>query len=209
MPRPVHIVMLVVVGLLIGCSGEGGKSGDGAGAGKSESNDFAGTPGVQRIPDPAPPEVPNELLKIRPAFDEAGVGRELAVGPREIFTIYIIGEHPDPYYVTGAAFRMEIPAGVEVMGSQFFTEGVMSIGSYKESLQMAFACREPESQWLVKFICRTVDGFTGGEVRTDESINHTGVNFIGFSSCSPDPQRQHEESEMLLSVGGTSTLRMK
>lgn len=206
MPRARYLILVIVVGMFVGCSGQSGETNDQAAAGAADSTEFSQSEGAQRIPDPIPQHV-FEGIELRPAFDEEGAVTELAVAPGEYFDIYIIAAHPAPYSINGAAFRLELPVGVEVLGSLNFSNQVMTIGSYKENLQLAFPCEEGGERWIVKFACRTGEAFAPGEVKTENGVNHTGVSFIGFSTCSVEDV--HYEPEMLPSVGGAANLTLK
>lgn len=170
--------ILLILGLLLSCSGEKKESTPGEDAAATKS---AQSQPRQAIPDEGLSEF-DELMqaKITPYFDAEGTVSEHAVAPGERFDVYVFGECNKMYSMSAAEYMLTLPKGMEVLAEAKSDSAVMTLGSYKTDFMISFRCAAGPKFMMMKYSCQVNDAFTGGEVETREGSIH---NFVGFTLC--------------------------
>lgn len=200
------LMVLFITALLAVSAGCGGQENGGQSSSsdtRSESNESS-TPQSREESRPMIPE-PLEVVEgveMNLYFDEAGTETEKAVAPGEMFAFYVVAEYKDPYHINAAEFRIDLPDGVEVVGSSKFTEKALTVGSWDSDFSMAFECQPPGKQYLMKYNCAVGPDFTGGDIEITPGVKSAGISFLGFVSCKPT-------TEKLPAKGGSATLAVK
>jgi hypothetical protein len=143
----------------------------------------------QAIPDKEESIEYVEGAFVAPFFDEAGEKSELAVAAGETFTLYIFAEVPEPFHVSAAEFRFDLPAGVMVVDEETFDTRVLTMGNHGSDFQMGFACHEPGKFYLMEYTCRVGDGFKSGDIVITPGVNSAGATYLGFVACQPETRR--------------------
>jgi hypothetical protein len=168
-------------------------------AGQLPPADVTSQPGDAMIEDPGQ-VFPVEGLYLNPYLDDAGTKTELAVKPGEPFQLNIFGETVEPYSTNAIQYRIALPAGVILMGTNEFEHKSVSTGDPQTNYMLAYDCQPAGRFRLATYFCRVDENVTGGEVRLLEGLPASGINFIGFVSC---------EFVELRATGGTATLTLK
>jgi hypothetical protein len=161
--------------------------------------DVTATPGDAVIADPGQ-EFPVEGLFLNPYFDEAGTKTELAVAPGAQFKLYIFAETIEPYSTNAIQYRITLPDGVQILGTDEFEHKSVSTGVPTTNYMLAYDCQPPGRFRLVTYLCQATPEFKGGEVQVLDGLLASGISFVGFVSC---------EFVELRAAGGTATLRRK
>ena len=185
MSRFFLVLLILCIALpLGGCGGddapsweaEVARTPDQAPAGESKS----------RIPEEAEPPESAKNVFIKLYFDEEGTRTEFAAAPGETFTLYVFAEYPEPYHISAAEYRLEIPNGIKVDREEKFGDRCLTMGSYKNDFSIAWECREPGKFYMMKYVCIVEPGFTGGIIKLAPGVNPHGDEYLGFVSCQPE-----------------------
>lgn len=138
-------------------------------------------------------------LFIKPYFDEAGA-TELSVAPGEEFDIVIMAETVEPYTTNAVEFRMDVPPGLRVSSLKELDSRTISMGTYADDYQIAFACQPVGKFRVVTFRCTTDPDFRGGVITVAPGLAGGVRPFLGFSTCG---------FETAVGSGGTATIKQK
>jgi len=147
------------------------------------------------------PEVVVDVF-LRPFLDAAGELTELAVAPGGTFDLYIFAEYEEPYFVSAAEFRVDLPNGVQLGSQEKFRERVLTMGNAETDFVLAFECAPPGKFFLMKYTCNTFVDFEGGEISITPGVNASGASFLGYVACQP-------ETLKLPATGGSVKLTVK
>lgn len=144
-----------------------------------------------------------EGVSLRPFFDEAGTVTELAASVGDEVNIFIYIETPEPIRASACAFRMVIPAAVDLMRERKFADGTLSIGNWDTNYSLAWPCRPVGRFWVVHYVFTVTDSFSGGEFTTTDGFAENATMFIGLGTC------HGNSGDTMRSAGGTITLTAK
>lgn len=203
MRRPLFFIGAVLLLGLVGCGDkeqapaeQAGNSAPPTVSGQLPPADVTSKPGDAMISDSGQ-AFPVEGLYLNPYFDDAGTRTELAVKPGEPFRVHIFGETVEPYSTNAIQYRIVLPEGIDVMGTNEFEHKSVSTGDPRVNYMLAYDCQPAGRLRLVTYICNATPEFKGGEIQVQEGLPATGINFIGFVSC---------EFVELRATGGSATL---
>lgn len=147
------------------------------------------------------PEIAVDVF-LRPFLDAAGELTELAVVPGETFELYVFADFKDPYSVSAAEFRIDLPDGVQLGSQEKFRERALTMGNAESDFVLAFECATPGRFFLMKYTCATFVDFKGGEISVTPGVNAAGASFLGYVTCQP-------ETLKLPATGGSVKLTVK
>jgi hypothetical protein len=180
------LVAMVLSLLVMGCTGE---------SGDNQSNRQQ-TASDDRPPQPAPAppssesremipdvDIVPEGVSLLPFFDAEGTITERTASVGDQVDIYVFVETPEPIKVSAAAYRLDIPAGVDYFREAKFPQGTMSMGTWDTNYSMAWPCRDVGRYWVMHYEFLVSDGFTGGEFATVDGFEENSTMFIGFGTC--------------------------
>jgi len=162
------------------------------------SADVTSQPGEEMAVQTSPMEALENVF-IRPYFDEAGA-TQLAIAPGEMFQVHVFAETVDPCSTNAAQFRLDIPAGVRVIGMTETDQKTVSAGNRESNYMIAFACQMPGKFRIVSFECMAEPDFRGGEFTVAPGLPGGDETYLGFSTCSFSHAPAH---------GGSITARRK
>jgi hypothetical protein len=193
------LTALLVLGLLLSCSGEKKKE-------SSSESASAGDKTGQSTPRSAIPSEDDtsefdKLMQayIRPYFDAAGTVSEKTVAPGETFDIYVYGEYNKMYPMSASEYMLALPEGVDVLNEAKSDSVIMSVGSFRTDYMMTFRCSDGPKFMMMKYSCRAGDAFAGGTVETKEGTVH---HFLGFTLCD-------DARTMVKAEAGSAVLKKK
>jgi hypothetical protein len=193
---------IILLFAVVGCGKEEAREDAASGGGQPPISsqlppaDVTSKPGDAAVTESAQ-AVPVEGLFLNPYFDDAGTVTESAVKPGATFTVHVFGEVAEPNSTNAIQYRIEFPAGVEVVATNEFEHKSVSTGDPRVNYMLAYDCQPAGRFRLVTYVCQTTPEFTGGEIKVLEGLPATGINFIGFVSC---------EFVEMRATGGTATL---
>ncbi|MDH3215103.1 MAG: hypothetical protein OEN01_02275 [Candidatus Krumholzibacteria bacterium] len=176
-------LLLIVLLILSSC----GKSKDEAGNTRTDSKGQA----QQSVQDEQPQETQAGEVRpfseferlvgasLRPYFNQEGTDSLKTVAPGDYFDLYVFAEFNKDFGMMAAEYKLVVPLGITVLGSDHADITKLSLGSYDVDFMIAFQCLR-ERRWLVKYQCKADDDFEGGVIETIEGQN---LNFIGYSMC--------------------------
>jgi hypothetical protein len=173
---------------LVGCGGGDESGGDSTARTPTPSQAPAGD-SRQAIPEREEPLETVEGAFINPYFDEEGQTSQMAVAPGETFTLYVFAEAPEPFHISAAEFRFDVPAGIKVIDKETFGERVLTMGDHAADFVMGFECHEPGKFYLMKYSCLVEDGFKSGDFTMTPGVNASGAAYLGFVACQPETRR--------------------
>ncbi|HEX5133609.1 MAG TPA: hypothetical protein VFX92_14135 [Candidatus Krumholzibacteria bacterium] len=208
MRRPLFFFLAVLLLGVAGCGkGQSGDSADGQTGSESAPSvssqlppaDVTAKPGDAVVAAPGE-EFPVDGLYLNPYFDEAGTQTEMAVAPNAQFKFYVFAETAEPYSTNGTQYRLSLPEGIQILGTDEFEHRSVSTGTPTVNYMQAYECQPPSRFRLVTYICTTTPDFKGGEIQVLDGLPATGINFIGFTSCDFVEMR---------AAGGSATLTRK
>jgi hypothetical protein len=195
----VAVLFVCLAAWLAGCGGN-----DEGASNERTTTARASQPTPEEKSREAIPEAPEPLdvmegIEINPYFDEAGELSEMAVSPGKFFTFYVFVQYEEPFYISAAEYRLELPKGVSIVGETKFKEDALSVGDPLNDYSIAFGCIEPGKYYLVRYKCMADEQFTGGEIKVTPALTKQGNLFLGFACCQPDIVK-------LPAKGGTAVL---
>jgi len=196
-------VLVFLVAPVVGCGGGGDDASD-----DQKVSTTTSRPQPQkkssgaRIEDKAEPLDVIEGFEIKPYFDAYASSTERAVSPGDGFELYVFLGYPDPYHVNALEYRLEMPAGVNIVAESKFDSHALTIGNPMEDFSMAYQCMPPGKFFVMKYECQAGPDFTGGEFRTTPGVNKYGKLFLGVVTC-------QGEAEKIPAQGGTAVLNLE
>jgi len=196
-------VLVCLVAPVVGCGGGGDDASDDQ---KVSSTTIRPQPKEkpvgERIEEKPEPVDVIEGFEIKPYFDKYASSTERAVSPGDRFELYVVLGYPDPYHVNALEYRLELPAGVIILGESKFDSQALTIGDPLEDFSMAYQCMPPGIYHVMKYECQAGADFTGGEFRTTPGVNKYGKVFLGVVTCDG-------EAKKMPAQGGTAVLKME
>jgi len=115
-------------------------------------------------------------------FDEAGTQRSLRLDAgRQEFTAYLILDCPEHTQVASVEWRLELPAGVEIVNDRYRWDRTMSLGTIEHGISEGFKeCLEGPRLLLHTLTFLATAELSNATVSVMPSLNG---NFLGIAEC--------------------------
>jgi hypothetical protein len=161
--------------------------------------------GREAIPEPRDFGAPEPGVMLVPRFDPEGEATALAVAPGDRFELYMCAVHPKRD-MASATYRLEVPAGVEILGEGKLYPRSLTLGSHEQYFVVTYPCHSGDEFYpVLRYSCMVTPSFTGGQFRVDRAVpvnTATEPPFLGFVSCGDSP-------DMTPAGGGVAELTLK